>query len=347
MGKHEPQNASGHRQERGLDQHLASELRRPRAERRSNRELASPRRAPREHQAGEIGRDGHDEERDAASEEPQRPADRAEKLVREAMHVGRRRLRGFRVLLPQSLLRRLHFLLQGIRGRPGPEPRKGSDEIVPALGAPRIAAQVEGNEDLPLEVREGPRGRQDAHDLVRLAVQDQRLANGGRIGAEPPPPQVVRDDGYLARLLLRFEHAARRGHDAEQRKPVRLHPHARDPLRLSFARQRRVPLRAGDEVGGPGRRLVVEEVRDGEERLVAIDPAGPDPDEALRVAEGERFQEDRLEESADRRRDRDGQREKEDRRRGEGRRPQEPSQRLLCHDSTVSYEIRSNHFSGC
>ena len=54
-----------------------------------------------------------------------------------------------------------------------------------------------------------------------------------------------------------------------------------------------------------------------------------------------------LEESADRRRDRDGQREKEDRRRGEGRRPQEPSQRLLCHDSTVSYEIRSNHFSGC
>jgi len=145
VGKHEPQNASGHRQERGLDQHLASELRRPRAERRSNRELASPRRAPREHQAGEIGRDGHDEERDAASEEPQRPADRAEKLVREAMHVGRRRLRGFRVLLPQSLLRRLHFLLQGIRGRPGPEPRKGSDEIVPALGASRIAAQVEGN----------------------------------------------------------------------------------------------------------------------------------------------------------------------------------------------------------
>ena len=76
--------------------------------------------------------------------------------------------------------------------------------------------------------------RHDADDRVRLAVQDERLAEHAAIAAELALPELIGDHDRARRALeifLRREGAAQSGEDLEGREEARRHVGARDAHR--------------------------------------------------------------------------------------------------------------------
>src|SRR5439155_20060867 len=77
----------------------------------------------------------------------------------------------------RSLQLRLDGLASGARAKPS----ERANEIVSALCAPRVTAEIERDPDLGVEVWQDPLRRQHADDLVGVAVERQRLSDCARI----------------------------------------------------------------------------------------------------------------------------------------------------------------------
>ena len=149
-----------------------------------------------------------------------------------------------RAMIASRSLRAWSIVTPG-RSRPVTRRNPASREVAAGIG-------VDGKrrDDLGVADSRDERGRQDADDGVRVAVQDERLAHGRRAPAETPHPEAVGQDddpGAAPLLVLRGERPAEGGARAEHREERRRGLHALDALGFA-AGQVRAPLKGGGEV---------------------------------------------------------------------------------------------------
>ena len=161
-----------------------------------------------------------------------------------------------------------------------------------------LRREDEGQQELGLANRQLEIGGQHSEDDVRLGVDADGTADGGRICAEARLPEGVREhDGVCIAI---GEHAADQRATAEGREKRSGDPGGADLLGRTGERQ---GGRAGRDQGGifDGRRLdaAVEIVRDGDLCVVAVLPGVPHEHQPLGLSVGQRPEQDAIEHRED------------------------------------------------
>src|SRR5207302_9720655 len=99
--------------------------------------------APRQQQSGETRAAGQHQEPHPAREQPQWTPHGTHELVDEGVRARWRRLHRLGVLRLEALLRSLQLRLEGHPGGRGPKAAARANEVVSALRAARVTAQIE------------------------------------------------------------------------------------------------------------------------------------------------------------------------------------------------------------
>ena len=201
----------------------------------------------------------------------------------------------------------------------GLQPAHQGQPVVVAV-RPRVGMQRDVHVGLgkPVLLRHHP------HHGVRTRVEHHRAADERRIGAELPAPQRMAQDHDARRIADAIFVGAER---PPQRRPHAEHGeqrvaggHAVELLGLAGARQRQIGLLVGREAG---ERMVpggeVEEVRIGGREVSSLRRRFPHLHQPVGCRKGQRTDDDRIDDSEDRRRGTDREREREHRRRRESR----------------------------
>ncbi len=274
-----------------------------RAQRRADRELARPRRRPRQQQIGDVGAADRQHEADHAEKQDRGNAEVA--ANQGAMHRLDRdasSLVGVRKLLRQSLSDARHLGARGLDRHAGFHAADTAEEV----GASHRRAAIEGNH--PPHARAAEQLKvlwHDADDRERQAVEPDALADNGGVGVEARPPQrFADDDDVQSRVVVRPQkRAAGDGFDPEDVEESGRDPLASDGFgRPVFA----VHDHAADVGDEPGDQL---------EAAAAIVPVGhvdrrhavarrairalPDHDQAIGIGEWQRTKQRRIDQRED------------------------------------------------
>ena len=223
-------------------------------ERNPDGELAAAGHRARELEVGDVRARDEQHQQDGAGQHEERTPHVANHLI-EQWHrsegeaaVGRV---DFREIAPEPRRQHVELGLGGFEGHAGAEP--GQQVVV--LGSPHrgsgrrqrqrqeylgVLDHAQRRQHLAWE-RESRRQHPD--DLVRLAVQNEGRANRGRVAAEPPLPQPVREHecpGPARDIVLGHEQAAGCRATAEHRQQVGRDSQRADAFRLAAAGDRGV-----------------------------------------------------------------------------------------------------------
>ena len=331
------EHAGGGRQQQALTEELSDEPSATRAERRTQGELTTARRASREQQVRDVGTCDDQHQPHGTDEQQQRRTNLSGHLL---MHRDDARA-------PAGVeLGKLLRQLRGDAGHVGLGRRDGDarlespDRDEPAAARRAILlAETDGKPEVDVRIEDAEPSRHHADDRERLALDLNAAAERGAIAAEPRLPVAVADDreGPLADVLGLGERAAERGRDAQDRKERS----ADDLLRHHLRRQ----ARAGDgdlerqRYGGDvfERMLAVapvEEVRRGSDvgHVPAARAGLPNHGERGRIAVREVAQQNAVHDGEDQGRRADGQRERAQSGGGSQRRAGEQAQRVTHRD---------------
>ncbi len=211
---------------------------------RPQRQLAPPPLAPHQHQVGHVHAADHQHQQHRPGQQPQQPARLAEQHLAEPLRPHRPVLVLVRPLRQDALPDATELRLRRRRRHPRRQPREGGQPA--AVAALRHDLLVPRERRHKLRVaREPERGRQHAHDGIRLRIDLERAPQ--RVGPAPEPllPQPVRDHDDARRALPVFtlpETAAQCRLHAQPVEEVGRHRHRPRPLRRLFRRQVHRPL---------------------------------------------------------------------------------------------------------
>lgn len=217
------------RLQNGLCEHLAYHSPPPGPERGPERDLPLPVRGACAEHAGHVGRGNQEDESNRGCEHEQRRPGAGSKFVLQPDELHAQAPVAC-MLAFEPPRDRVHFLLRlaernaRLQARHTHQPEEAPArahlgtrrERFPQVGFPRRIAE---------------RGRHHAGDRVGLAVERDRAADDGWIGAEPPHPEAVAQnrDARAAELIVApREGAAERGTGAHYTEEVRRHRRAAD-----------------------------------------------------------------------------------------------------------------------
>ncbi len=321
-------------QEPALEQQLSHEEPRAGAERPADRQLLAPGGRPHQHQVREVGAGDQQQQRHGRRQHPQRPAEAAGELlaVGSDQHAFLPRVAARELLLePPADAVELGRHLLAARARAGA--RDHADEVGGlAVVAPRVL--VRGERDRKVDVADGEqelRGHHADHG-EGLAVQRERAADHLGVAAEAALPESVRQhhDLLVARDVVRgTEGAPERRRDPQHVEEVGGDAQPRDPLRVLVAVQVPAPVReARDALERAGAVAVVAELGQREGIAVGRGVAGVDPVEPLRLGEGQRLEQHRVQDAVERRVGADPERQRHEREQREAGGEGEAAQRV-------------------
>ena len=213
MREADADHGSGHREHNAFRQQLTNDATATGAEREPQRDLPAAAGGPRQQQVREVRADDEDDEPDGAPEHGQRAAKRAVdvRLQRREAHAAACPNRG-----AARVSRAMTCVISACAlsiVTPGFEPCDHRERVAPAAHV----VEDGGQEHLDALARCEHRGevearRQDADDGVRGVVDGDGAADDGRVTAEAPLPEPVREQHDLraiGRDLLGRERAAR------------------------------------------------------------------------------------------------------------------------------------------
>jgi hypothetical protein len=199
------QHAADKRQRQRFGQQLPDDLSPRSAKRRADRQLALAGERAREQEIADVRARDQEHERHRGREHDDRRPHIADHLFverndRERQAAVRRIDVG--MIAPQARGDRVHLRLRGVDRHAALE---APDDVVVLARASRgrRRRQRERQEDLAVlcnskcgqHLPRQAEGRgKHARDLIRLAVQDQRLSHRARVAAEPPLPESVAQD---------------------------------------------------------------------------------------------------------------------------------------------------------
>ena len=173
-----------------------------------------------------------------------RPDDRSSSERTLSVHVGAKVVRVRRL---QILGERRHLGLRALERDAGLEPRREIQVLVRVAAGERRRLERERHEQIGLAGEEAREAlRHHADDLIRLAIQLDRLSDRARLAGKEPRPHAVaqHDDVLLARVVVvAAERAAEHRRHAEHVKPVAGDAHARYALGVAGAGEVRAELR--------------------------------------------------------------------------------------------------------
>ena len=212
------------RQQEALDQHRLHDARPAGAERRSNRELVLARRRSREQQTGDIDRTDQQHQREQ-DQEDHRKNPEPDRRAPELHRVGGEYLRGTTQTIVHLGIVALQPRPQGcrrgpcsLRGYAGSEPCEDAQSRASTIVQRRqrqrahrhVCAGCHEAGHRPMVLRK------HADDLEGLAVENHRLADRARVGAEAcvPVGMIEHDDArrMLRSSVVRGEGAVQAGH---------------------------------------------------------------------------------------------------------------------------------------
>ena len=235
-------------------QHGARELRASRAECHTHRGFAPARDRARELEVGDVGARDQEYQRHGAAQHDQGLAHLANDLILEWHRAEREATVGridFGMIAPQTPGECVEFGLGSLERHAGTETRQ--DVVV--LGGANIGCrrrERQWQEHVAVlhdakrgehRSRQGEVGGKHTHDLVGLAVQDERSADHRRIAAEPAHPGGMREHrgpGPTRYVVLRHEESSQSRTSAKHRQEVRRHTKRTHSLRFAAPGERRV-----------------------------------------------------------------------------------------------------------
>ncbi len=309
-GESQTQHRAGEREDHALGQELRDDVPSPRSQRHPDADLFAPLREAREHEVRHVGAGDQQHGGDGAEQGGVGPPLVADQVLEQELG-GQRRVRvdvrGVGLLV--ALLDDVHLgahLFELDAGLETPEDVEEEAAVVDLLLIQERSLERPRGEELELGERERRHvGGQDADDLVRPAIEGERLADRVALAAEVRLPEAVGedDDGRSAGLVFVGHERPPHGRlDAEHREEVPRHHERLDLLGVA---------QAGDRVGVADRHREVAEhllalaqdlvARPGEAGLVdaLLGGRGVDLDEPLGLLVRQRLQEDRLDEAED------------------------------------------------
>ena len=326
-GERQADGAARRGEQQALDQELAHDPPRARAEAGAHGDLTPAGGGSRQQQVGDVGAGDQQHGADGAQDEEQRRPHLARQLLRQRFGDDDR----FRRLVGIA-----RGLAPALEAEVVAEPRHLAPGVVDAASlaqaaqhrvAPAVGARGVGPEWDPQlgPAREVEAGRHHTHDGEGIAVENERLADDLRVAAEAALPQAVAqqgDDVPVLRFLLGQERAPQQRHPPQQGEEVRRDGGRVQPLGIARAGEGRAERRVGArvlqrlaagpvvDVGGVG---VVE---DRDAHLRHRPPEGHD---AIRLRERQRPQQHGVHDAEYGGVGPDPERERDERYRGEGR----------------------------
>ena len=274
------------------------------AEGRADGDLASAVGGAREQEVADVGGGDEEHESHRAEQDQERGLDVA-RVARGDGGGGR---------APPALVLRIgagkgggdpRHRRRGLRDRHARlEPADHPDEPRPGVGGGR-AFEHEGGPHLGASGMDEA-GRHHAHDGVALVVEGDRAPDHAGIGAEFPTPQRIGEDHDVVVARSRVFGSERapqaRGHP-EDLEEVSREPVSDDRLRLAGPGEAAGPVARGAQVREHAAAVAVGGVGHGRHRSArdaALGAVLPDPDEPVRVGEGQRPQEHGVHDAEDR-----------------------------------------------
>ena len=246
----ETSDPANRRQHDSFGQHLPHEPPLPGAERRPDRQLATPSGRPHQEQIRDVGARNQQHEQHAALQDQQRRAHVADQLIahadREPAEAARlRELRTGREPVVVAIDNRLDLRVQLIDGRAGAEPRDHHAELVAArVVGHLLRRERERHQERDVARRKVEVRGQHADDAVGAAVEADVAADDRLVPAESRAPERVREYRELVRFRLRLlfrEAPAEERLAAERGEEGRRDRQGAKLLRLSSFRKRGRP----------------------------------------------------------------------------------------------------------
>jgi hypothetical protein len=259
-GEPEAKDAADYSEQYALREEVARQPSRPRAERATNRHFAVTRFGAHEEQVGDVRACHEQYEADGREQDPERAGDVADDVIVERQRRGHdaRLIRGpASQILDQSCDLGACTRDDRVVAQPG-------DALDREQERRRRARRLCRLPQIDLRSRKCERGRHDAHDVRRDAIDQYGPADDGGFAAEPPKPEAMCQHGNRRRTrdALRLgEPSAECGRHAQYRQQRRCPARDHEALRRAAARQRAAaPGVSGDAIERTGvvRELVVQ-----------------------------------------------------------------------------------------
>ncbi len=280
------------------------------SERRSERELLLAAVGPDEKKVGHVGTGDQEHEPHRAQEDPEHFTHVADDVLFEGMDVGtevgllhHRESQAFREFLRPDGDHARHVGVGLLETHAG---LQSSDALIAEVSHLELGAvELLGEKQVGAVAEKSEISRENADDLPALCVDDEATSENGRIATEMPlPVGVTQNHGerISRRIVLAGEDAPEDRLDPEELQRAVGDAHRVDPLGLPEARHRRLAVVPYSDVFENLSLFAIGEV----ERRRLVDGvesetggAMPHPDEALGLLEGERLQQDSVDDGED------------------------------------------------
>ena len=336
VGQQHAESGAAEGEQAAFEQQLSRQQAGPRPERTADRHLLAAGGGPHEHQVREVGARDRQQERHRGHQHPERLAEAARQLLAIGHHQHAALAR---VAVGELLLQAPGDPVELGGDLPGARARAETDDHADearrlAFVPPRILVGCERDRELDVAHGEGELRAHHAHHGEGFAVQGDRTPDQGRVAAESPLPEPVRQhhDLLVPRDVVRgAERPAERRGDAERVEEVGGDAQAGQPLRraLALAPQDAAPVgEAGDRFEAAALVAVVAELREREGEALARGVARVDPGEPLGRGERERLQQHGVHDAEQRRIGADPERQRDEREQREPGRVRQPSKRV-------------------